>query len=86
MVTDKYLPKPKLIGELTDPELVLITDSQEVKIIAENYSLEIIRYPCLWVKVLDGEIREIWGSLNSIPWISQAAYPLMVDGLVTDWC
>lgn len=76
----------KRVSELNDPDLILITDSIEIQIISESYSPKIKEYGCLWVKAVNGELREIWGTVLNIPWLVSTAYPLMLDGLLTDWC
>jgi hypothetical protein len=76
----------KKVSELNDPELVLVTDSVEIGVIADSYSPKIKGYGCLWVKVGSGELREIWGTVSSVPYLVANAYPLMVDGLLTEWC
>ena len=72
------------VSELNDKDLVLVTDQIEIEVISDLYSPKLKEYGCLFVKVLDGELREIWGCVTSVPWLVGNAYPLMIDGLLTD--
>ncbi len=85
MYSDKYIPESVLIESLNDPSLTLVMDQCEIERILNDNGLE-LSYGCLFVKVKDGEYKEIWASKKSIPWVFNSAYPLILDGVKTSWC
>jgi len=54
--------------ESLDPDLMLITDSQEIESIAKSIGKDLSEYGCLFVKVGDGEYESIYGCAGSVPY------------------
>jgi hypothetical protein len=55
-------------------ELVLITDSQEIKAVAEGIGKDLSCYGCLFVEIIGCEYGDIYACLNSIPYLDQELF------------
>jgi hypothetical protein len=62
----------KKVSELQDKEYILIMDTEEINHILE-YANTDSYYPCLIVRIEDGEYKEIWGCDNYIPLLNNLA-------------
>jgi hypothetical protein len=64
--------REKLVSDLTDPDLMLLTDSQDINSVKEHIgSPEWFDYGCLFVKVEDGDYSEIYGCDRSVPYLNE---------------
>lgn len=58
-------------------DLILVSDSQEIKATAEAVGFDAADYGCLFVEVGDGDYNEIWGCFESVPWLNLSAEKLL---------
>ncbi len=64
--------REKQVRDLTDPNLILITDSQDIEEVKKYLgSPEWFDYGCLFVSIKDGEYDQIYGCENSVPYSDQ---------------
>lgn len=57
------------IGDLTDPDLMLVTDSQDVKAIKENVpGANDPDFDGFFVKIKDGDYSEVYGFAGTVPY------------------
>lgn len=59
----------KTIKELRDPELLLVTDSQDVRAVKDTIGFPALEYDGFFVKVENGDYSEVWGFLGTIPYV-----------------
>jgi len=52
------------------PDLVLVTDSQDIGAVGESIGRDLSEYGCLLVAVGEGEYTEVYGIESSVPWLS----------------
>ena len=57
----------KIIRQLDDSDLVLLTDSQDTEGLRRDYP----DYDSFFVKVEYGELTEIWGFVGIVPYLSK---------------
>ena len=70
MKTEIKCTREKTIAELNDPDLMLITDSQDINAVKEYLgSPEWFDYGCLFVKIIDGDYAEIYGCESNVPYL-----------------
>ncbi len=51
----------KKVSQLQSKEYILVMDTQEINYILESIGSDLY-YPCLIVKVEDGDYKEVWGT------------------------
>jgi len=61
--------REKQVCDLTDPDLMLLSDSQDIQAVKEYLgSPDWFDYGCLFVKVCDGDYSEIHGCESNVPY------------------
>jgi hypothetical protein len=67
----------KFIESLTDKDLILVTDSQDVNSIKDYLGYKnsrSISFDSYFVKIIDGDYSEIWGFMGMIPYNDKVAF------------